>query len=249
MIFSAISTLATRDSRLATRDTRKKNRIHPIDNDVIRETLHVVHSKLAINHSQVFTMRRISNARRTLYTLPLLASLRRMSETQAFIPMQAFDVTRLHRHSCHRLFSENIAPNTIKFQSNDSVKPSDISNDVFYSKIQDLRSDYLNIQGKNDPTNYSSETKTDIPSTVTIHNLLVSYFLCFSWPCQMKLEAGRGRTSMVVHRYTRYRRKALTRHCYVRSRDSRLNLPASASPSPVGCQSASDIFSPLCQFS
>lgn len=168
--FSAIS------RRLATRDTRKKNCSHLINNDVIRETLHVVHSKLTINHSQVFTMRRISNARRTLYTLPLLASLRRMSETQAFTPMQAFDVTRLHRHSYHRLFSENIATNTINLQSNDSAKPSDISNDVFYSKNQDLRSDYLNIQGKNDPTNYSSETKTDFPSTVTIHNLLVSYF-------------------------------------------------------------------------
>lgn len=119
-------------------------------------------------------MRRISNARRTLYTLPLLASLRRMSETHAFIPMHAFDFSRMYQRSYYRLFSENAVPEAVSLESDSSIKSSDIQNDLFYTKIQELKDDSPFIQVRNDPLHHSYEINSEFPSTMSIHNLLVS---------------------------------------------------------------------------
>jgi hypothetical protein len=121
-------------------------------------------------------MRRFSNTRQTLYTLPLLVSLRRMSETQAFIPMHAFDVSRMHQHPYNRLFSENSVTNTITLEPDSSIKTSKISNDLFRLEVQQDKDDSsFTTQVKNGPLHHSSETMTDFSSTMTIYNLLVSY--------------------------------------------------------------------------
>lgn len=119
-------------------------------------------------------MRRFSNTRQTLYTLPFLVSFRRMSGTQAFIPMHAFDVSRMHQHQYNRLFSENSVTNTITLEPDSSIKTSKISNDLFRLEVQQDKDDSSFTQVKNGPLHHSSETMTDFPSTMTIYNLLKS---------------------------------------------------------------------------
>lgn len=122
-------------------------------------------------------MRRLSNAsRRTMLTFPLLASFRRMSQVEAFIPLvNNIDFSRVRQDSFNKIFPIRNDFHTIHFSSDASIASSSYSGDMLDSQILGSKNESPVSYLTTDQFYESPDTSLDFPPPVSIHFLLVSF--------------------------------------------------------------------------